>query len=438
MTQLQLAIQLFLQLTLILLVCRSIGWVGRRFFGQTQVVMEMVAGVLLGPSLFGLLAPMLQGQLFPLQIAVEGAAGVTVGHPSMTVLYALSQIGLVLFMFLIGLELNVDHLRGQVKSAGVISGVGILVPLMLGGGLGIWMLSRERLFTDQVGPFSAALYVGSSMAVTAFPVLARILHERGIASTRLGTMILAAGSINDTLAWCLLAVVLASLKGSPTGALLTIGGGLLYGFLTLRYGRRLLKTFATVFERTGQLGPDAFTAVLVVIMLSALITDSIGMHSVFGAFIAGAAMPRGAFAKAVAERVEPLTVSLLIPMFFVFSGLNTHVALVDTLELWLLAAVVIAVAIVAKGVACALAARWSGESWRDALAIGTLMNARGVMELILLNIGLEHGVITPTLFTILVLMAVVTTLMASPLYGLISRLPAAEPMVALAVPAGSS
>ncbi|NJL27974.1 MAG: cation:proton antiporter [Thermoanaerobaculia bacterium] len=214
MSQLELAIRMFLQLTVILLFCRGIGWIGRRFFGQTQVVMEMVAGVLLGPSLFGLLAPQLQAWLFPRQLELVDVGG-KIGHPSMIILYALSQVGLVLYMFLIGLEFNADHLRGRVRSAGLISGAGIVVPFVLGGTLGLWMLGRGGLFQGQVGAFSAALYIGSSMAITAFPMLARILYERGLSSTRLGTVTLAAGSSDDAMAWCLLAVVLASQKRQP-------------------------------------------------------------------------------------------------------------------------------------------------------------------------------------------------------------------------------
>jgi Kef-type K+ transport system membrane component KefB len=252
-------------------------------------------------------------------------------------------------------------------------------------------------------------------------MLARILFERGIAGTRLGTLTLAAGSIDDAIAWCLLALVLALFAKTPETALMTVGGGLLYGALVMTLGRKLFRGFARAFEAQGGLSVDRFTAVIIVLMVCAWITDGIGIYAVFGAFVCGAAMPKGGFADELTRRIEQVTTSLFLPMFFVYSGLNTKIGLVDTAELWLVTAVVIGISILGKGVACAVAARWSGESWRHSSIVGALMNARGLMELILLNIGLERGVITPTFFTIMVLMAIVTTGMASPIYDLLAR-----------------
>jgi Kef-type K+ transport system membrane component KefB len=412
-----LAIHIFLQISVILVTCRVVGWIGRRLLGQTQVVMEMVAGVLLGPSLFGVLAPEAQSWLFPKQLLVSGPDGaqVAVTHPSMAVLYVLAQIGLALYMFLIGIEFDANLLRGRIRGAGLVSGAGIVVPFVLGALLAPSLLARGDLFAPEVNLFSAVLFLGASMAITAFPMLARILYERGIAATSLGTLALTAGSVDDAIAWCLLAVVLGTFEGNPQIALVTIGGGLLYAVVMLTLGRRLLRSVGERVAREG-LSSNTYTLIITLLMACAWLTDVIGIYAVFGAFVCGVAMPRGPLAEQVVKRTEQLTTALLLPMFFTFSGLNTKLGLVNTPELWLVTAAVILAAIVGKGVACALAARSQGESWRSSATIGVLMNARGLMELILLNIGLEAGVISPTLFTILALMAVVTTLMASPLY----------------------
>lgn len=422
MSNFQIGIHLFLQLAVIIFTCRLIGWLGRRFLGQTQVFMEMVAGVLLGPSLLGLVSPQAQAWIFPLKLSIETTAGaVLVPHPNMTILYALAQIGLVLYMFVIGLEFDITLLRGRARSAGLVSGAGVVVPFLAGAALLPMLLRRDDLFTPNVSGGIALLFVGASISITAFPMLARILYERGIASTRLGTLTLAAGSIDDAIAWCLLALVLALFKDSPETIWLTLGGGALYGVGMLVVGRRLFAGFARAFDKKGELSMDLFTSIIIVLMVCAFFTDFIGIYAVFGAFIFGAAMPKGGLADALTGRIENLTTSLFLPMFFVYSGLNTTIGLLNTTDRWILALVVILVSILGKGVACMIAARFSGESWHHSAIVGTLMNARGLMELILLNVGLERGVITPTFFTIMVLMAVVTTGMASPIYQLLSR-----------------
>lgn len=423
MSNFEIGIHLFLQLAVIIATCRVVGWLGRRFLGQTQVFMEMVAGVLLGPSLLGLVAPQVQASLFPKLLTITTAAGATVQipHPNMAILYALAQVGLVLYMFVIGLEFDLSLLKGRAKSAGLVSTAGILVPFACGAALLPYLMARDDLFTADVGAGVAWLFVGASISITAFPMLARILYERGIASTRLGTLTLAAGSIDDAVAWCLLALVLALFGKDPDAAWKTIGGGILYGVTMLTAGRRVFASFAHSFQKRGELTMDAFTAIIVVLMICAWITDAIGIYAVFGAFVCGAAMPKGEFADVLTGRIEQLTTSLFLPMFFVYSGLNTKIGLVNTMDLCVVATVVILVSIVGKGVACMVAARVAGESWHHSAVIGILMNARGLMELILLNIGLERGVITPTFFTIMVLMAVVTTGMASPIYQFLSR-----------------
>lgn len=407
-------LHLFLQLTVILLVCRVVGRIGR-FFGQTQVVSEMVAGVLLGPSLFGLLAPQMQQWLFPTIARVTvGGITTTMPHPSMSILYAISQIGLVLYMFLVGLEFDSNLIRGRVRSAGSISAAGIIVPFILGVALAYSLRGRGDLFAADVSPSMAALYFGAAMSITAFPMLARILYERGISRTRIGTITLAAGSLDDAIAWCLLAIVLASVKSAPMIALAAIVGGLGYGAFMLIGAKPMLRVFERKVAKEGGLSVESYTIVLLILMLCAWFTDKIGIYAVFGAFVCGVAMPRGQFAELVRDRTEMLTTSLLLPIFFVFSGLNTQIGLV--LNSGSVAGAVIIAAIIGKGAACALAARMHGETWRDAVTIGTLMNARGLMELIILNIGLEKGIIKPALFTIMVLMAIVTTLMASPIF----------------------
>jgi Kef-type K+ transport system membrane component KefB len=384
----------------------------------------MVAGVLIGPSLLGWFFPSVQQWLFPavLEVAV-GSATATIPHPSMSILYALSQLGLVLYMFLVGLEFNVELIRGKVGSAGLISGAGIIVPFVFGGATALYMIGDNTFFGAGVSPWSAAVFLGASMSITAFPMLARILYERRIAQTRLGTISLAAGSIDDAIAWCLLAVVLATINRTPHVAWLAIGGGILYALAMFWAGRPLFRVFERTRQERGHVTMVSYTSLLGVVMICAWFTDVIGIYAVFGAFIAGTAMPRGAFAEEVREKTETFTTALLLPIFFVYSGLNTQLALVNTPGLWKLAGTILLIAILGKGAACTLAARAGGESWRDALTIGSLMNARGLMELIILNIGLSAGVITPTLFTIMVIMAIVTTLMASPLFHLFYRAP---------------
>lgn len=405
MSNADLVLKLFLQLTVILAACRVVGMIGRRWLGQTQVVSEMVTGVLLGPSLLGVVAPDVHAWIFP--------------PASMPVLYALAQVGLVLYMFLVGLELDVGLIVGRVRGAMLVSWAGIAVPLALGAAAGAALHGRADLFAPGIGAGTGALYLGAAMSITAFPMLARIIHEKGIARTRLGTLTLAAGASDDALAWCLLAIVLARLEGSLAAALPTVAGGAAFvvGMLTL--GRRLLAPLGRQVERDGRLAPGTMVTALLVVMLAAWTTDALGLYAVFGAFVAGVAMPRGRFVAAVLTHVDLLATTLFLPVFFVYSGLNTQVGLLAGAELWAIALGLLAIAVAGKGVACLLAARLAGEPWRRAAAIGVLMNARGLMELIILDVGLARGIITPTLFTVMVLMAVVTTLMASPLFALV-------------------
>ena len=402
MTPFELSVRFFLQLAVILSVCRFVSWVATRA-GQPPVVGEMIAGVLLGPSLFGLVAPHWQAMVFP--------------PASKPILFSVAQIGLVLYMFIVGLEFRVDLVRDRMRSALAISASGILAPFVLGCGLAVWLLGRGGFFTPGVSLLQAMPYLGAAMAITAFPMLARIIVERKLTGTEVGALSLAAGAIDDAAAWCVLALVLASFANDARIALYAIGGSVLLVAVVFTVGRRLLAAIATRADRSPADSRLMFGWVLVLLMLAAWYTDGIGIYAVFGAFVLGAAMPRGKFCNDIQERIEPLATQLLLPLFFIYSGLNTRFDLVNDAGLWLVALAVLAAAVIGKAGACYLAARACGESRRDSMGVGALMNARGLMELIILNIGLERGLITPTLFTIMVLMAIVTTLMATPMFN---------------------
>ncbi|MFN8006392.1 MAG: cation:proton antiporter [Terriglobia bacterium] len=392
---------LFFQLAFILAVCRAMGWVARKI-RQPQVVAEMIAGAMLGPSLFGLLFPVFQVKVFPKE--------------SMGILHALSQIGLILYMFLVGLEFRADFIRKRLRSAASVSLAGVLAPLCLGGLLAIAPISHQEFFTSNVTPWQRFFFLGAAMSITAMPVLARILGERGLTGTSLGTLALAAGSIDDAMAWCLLAVVLSCSNGHPGAAIWVALGGLLYVGMVFLPLKSLFRRVGELAENRQEVSGRMFSFTLIALMLSAWFTDAIGIYAVFGAFILGTAMPRGVFSREMSDKLAPMTHHFLLPLYFVYSGLNTRIDLLNSPRLWGIALLVFLASCSGKGIACWLAARWHGESSRDARAIGTLMNARGLMELILLNIGLERGIITPTLFTILVLMALATTVMALPLF----------------------
>jgi Kef-type K+ transport system membrane component KefB len=371
------------------------------------VVGEMIAGVLLGPSLFGLLLPGLQQQIFP-----KGAP--------MGILYASSQIGLVLYMFLIGVEFNTNLIRHRLRSAVSVSLAGILTPLVLGALLAFLLFHQPGLFKAQLPLGEAMFFLGAAISITAFPMLARIIFERGLSGTSLGTLALASGSTDDAISWCILAVVLAIFKQNMLIAILAVVGGLLYAILTLTAGKAILaRTLGKMTERRGGITGPMLATVLLIVMCCAWLTDTIGIYSIFGGFILGVAMPRGLFAKRIKSIMEPLVTNFMLPLFFVFSGLNTSLGLLNSWLLWGIAGLIFVAAVAGKGVACWLAALLNKESNREALAIGSLMNARGLMELILLNIGLQQGIITPTLFTMLIIMAIITTLISSPLFELV-------------------
>ncbi len=404
MTNLQLAIHFFFQIAVILLVCQVVGIAGRRA-GQPQVVSEMIAGVLLGPSLLGLFWPDVSKALFPPE--------------TLRVLFPVSQLGLAIYMFVVGLEFRLDIVQKQARAAVAVSIAGMAAPFALGAALGWYFHGHTTLFPERTKLTEAVIFMGASMCITAFPMLARIIHFKDLAGTTMGTVALGAGAINDAAAWGLLAVVLASFDGKFSHAALNIGGGIGYVALALLVVRPALASWGRSVDARGELSERAFVLCLALMAAGAWFTDLIGLHAVFGAFIMGMALPRGVVARELIARIQPLTVALLLPLFFTYSGLNTRIGLIDSLSLWLMAALVMLAAVAGKGGACWLAARATGLPQREALGIGALMNARGLMELIIINIGLQRGVISPALFATLVIMAVVTTLMASPIFDLL-------------------
>jgi Kef-type K+ transport system membrane component KefB len=402
----QLAEQFFLQIAVILLFCRVVGLLARRL-GQPQVVAEMIAGVCLGPSLLGLIYPELQEWLFPWPKGIPG---------TQSYLYPASQLGLAMYMFIVGMEFRLDIVQSQWRSAMAVSLAGMLCPFLLGAGLGWYFLGVTELFPAGTSRWAASTFLGASMCITAFPMLARIIHFKGLTGTRMGTVAIGAGAMDDACAWCLLAVVLSSLEGSPEEAVRSIGGGVLFVLAVSLVIRPLLRRVEGLLVSEGRLTEPGLVVCLSLMALGAFTTDRLGLHAVFGGFLMGSAIPRGVMTRDATARTEPLTVALFLPLFFTFSGLNTRIGLLNSREGWLGCLLVMAAAMLGKGVSCWLAARATGVPNREAMGIGVLMNARGLMELIIINIGRERGVISDELFAMLVIMAIVTTLMASPIF----------------------
>ncbi|MFG6416100.1 cation:proton antiporter [Roseateles sp. DC23W] len=396
------SVHFFLQLGIIILACRVVGWLGSKFLAQPQVVGEMIAGVVLGPSLFGMLAPEVQAAIFPKEMK--------------NVLYCGAQLGVGLYMFLVGTTLRLDHFATKAKSAIGVSISGIAAPFFIAFLITPMLLTVPGLFAEGISPANATLFMGACIALTAFPMLARIINERGLSHTSLGTLSLTAGAFDDAVSWCVLALVLAAFGAGAGVAVLAIGGGLIWATVVLLFGRRLLAPLGRRVEREGHMSNTVLGITLIAFCTSAFVMDAVGIHAIFGGFILGAVMPRGLFAAELKKKVEPITVLLLLPMFFTYSGLNTRFDMINSVQLLLIALGVLVASVLAKFGACYLAARLAGEDNRTALGIGALMNSRGLMELIIINIGLQKGIIGPALFSMLVLMAVVTTMMASPVF----------------------
>ncbi|MCU1263420.1 MAG: Sodium/hydrogen exchanger [Bryobacterales bacterium] len=377
---------LLAQIVLILIAARAGGWLFRRI-GQPAVVGEMAAGILLGQLASDWFGPL-------------------------DALGALSQVGLVLFLFLVGLRLDLSHLRQEGRLALVTSNVSVLAPFALGAGLGVFLYPGLAHENAQLLPF--ALFLGAAMSITAFPVLARILRERGLEGTRLGAVAIACAAVDDVTAWLILAAIIAFVRsGAGQKPLWEVFALLCVYLASMWFGiRRLARDWS----------PTAFTLVLLVALISSLATDWLGVHALFGAFMAGVVMPkRQEFTDLVARKIEPLTVELLLPLFFVLTGLRTRIGLVQGWSMWVTCVAIIAIAVLGKWGGGMLAARWNGMSWRDASALGILMNTRGLVELVILNIGLDLGILSPALFSMMVIMALVTTFMTSPLLQLSLR-----------------
>ncbi len=395
--------RLLLASVVIVAAARAVGS-GMRKMKQPQVVGEIIAGILLGPSALGALWPRATEALFPAEI--------------MPYLDLLANVGLILFMFLVGLELDPRLIRGRGHAAIWVSSASIAAPFLSGVALALVLFpmlgSGEGSFT------SFGLFIGASMSITAFPVLARILTERGLYKTKLGAVTLTCAAVDDVTAWCMLAVVVTVARATgAAAALVTIILSIAFIVFMIAGVRPVMQRLARYHEQRGRLSSGVLAALFVGIILSALVTDRIGIHVIFGAFLFGAVMPhRPAFVREITAKVEDFAVLFLLPIFFAFSGLRTEIGRIGSPQLWLLTLVVLLVAIAGKWGGSTLAARVAGLEWRESSALGVLMNCRGLTELIILNVGLQLGVIPSTLFAMLVIMAVITTVMTEPLLAL--------------------
>jgi K+:H+ antiporter len=397
---------LLLQLIVIVLAARFIGALFRHI-GQPPVIGEIVAGILLGPSLLGTVAPEAFAFLFPAS--------------STGLLKLFAEIGVLLFLFVVGLELDVDRLRQRAQTAVVVSHASIVVPYVLGVGLSLFLYETLAAPGARFLPF--ALFMGIAMSITAFPVLVRILKERGLFATHLGSTAVTAAAVDDVTAWSLLAMVVA-ITGArgPWAAVVTILWTLAFIAIMLAAVGPALRRFLDKHAEREEPGKTVIAVVLVVLLASALTTELIGIHALFGAFLAGVVMPRQRrFRAFLTERLEQFSSVFLLPLFFAFTGLRTKVGLLNDARSWLICGLIILVATAGKLGGSMLAARLTGVSWTESSALGALMNSRGLMELIALNVGYELGILTTEIFTMMVLMALVTTFATGPLLSLAFR-----------------
>jgi Kef-type K+ transport system membrane component KefB len=389
--------QLLLALALVIALGQILGWLFRRI-GQPPVIGEVIAGIVLGPSLLGWIWPHAYAFVLPASVA--------------PLLGAVAQLGVILYMFLVGLELNPARLQRRLGATVAISNAGIIVPFTLGVVLAFWLY--PRLSTSDVPFMNFTLFIGVAMSITAFPVLARILSDLRMTHTDLGALALACAAIGDVTAWCLLAFVVGVVNA-------TSGGMLAVALPTLAFIVAMFTVVRPVVTRllrqrsTEEPTPGLMAVVLVAVLVSAFTTEAIGVHAIFGAFLFGVIVPHDSRLAAVLhERFDPLVTLLLLPAFFAFTGMRTEIGLLSTAADWALCAAIIAVAVAGKFGAVTLVGRITGLAWRQAAQLGTLMNTRGLMELIVLNVGLELGVISPRLFTMFVIMALVTTMATTP------------------------
>ena len=397
---------LLAQIITIIFVARIFGWLFKKI-GQPTVIGEILAGIFLGPSLIGMYFPEFSNALFPIQ--------------SLGNLQFLSQIGLILFMFVIGMELDLKVLRRKAQEAVVISHASIVFPFTLGIGLAYFLY--QSFAPQGVGFLSFGLFIGIAMSITAFPVLARIVQERGLHKTHLGTIVITCAAADDITAWSLLAAVIAVVKaGSFLSALYIIALAGVYVFIMIKVVKPFLKRVGDLHPTSENLSKPIVALFFLTLIISSYATELIGIHALFGAFMAGAIMPDSSRFRAMfIEKVEDVAVVLFMPLFFVFTGLRTEIGLLNDPSLWKTTGLIILVAIIGKFLGSALASRFVGQNWKDSLAIGALMNTRGLMELVVLNIGYDLGVLTPEIFAMMVIMALVTTFMTGPSLSLINR-----------------
>jgi Kef-type K+ transport system membrane component KefB len=396
---------LILQIIAILFFGKLFGFLFKKI-GQPTVIGEIVAGIVLGPSIIGMMFPEFSAFVFPKE--------------SLKTLQFLSQIGLIMFMFIIGMELNIKVLKNKAKEAVVISHASIIFPYFLGVTLSYFMY--ERFAPSNISFTAFALFMGIAMSITAFPVLARIIQERGLTKSPLGAMAITCAAADDVTAWCILAAVIAIVKaGTITNALFTIGLSFGYVCIMLYIVRPMLKKLGSVYASKENLNKTAIAFMFIVLLVSAYLAEIIGIHALFGAFLAGVIIPENLnLKKKLIEKIEDVSIVLLLPLFFVLTGLRTQIGLLNEGNLWLVCGLIILVAVVGKFFGSAATAKFVGLSWHDSLSIGALMNTRGLMELIVLNIGYDLGILSPEVFAMMVLMALATTFMTGPSLDLIN------------------
>lgn len=391
---------LLLQILVILAAARLCGRLVR-YIGQPQVVGEILAGICLGPSLLQAVAPGTHAFLFP-----EG---------SVPRLFFLSQIGIVLFMFIVGLELDTKMFRSKARAAVLISTASIALPFALGTGLAIPLF--QEYGSQQNGMHGFVLFMGIAMSITAFPVLARIIQDQGLARTQIGTLAITCAAVNDVTAWCLLALVVGLVQsGSGVGAIATTLFAIAFTLFMLLVARPLLRHRLGPTSKAEQFSAGSLSIVFMGLLLSAWITEMIGIHALFGAFLMGLTLPEhDQFKEKLIARIQDITTIVLLPLFFALTGLRTQLGALDDLQSWLVCGLVLAVAVAGKFGGAALAARFTGHSWRTSCILGALMNTRGLVELIVLNLGYDLGILSPKMFTMMVIMAVATTMMTGPI-----------------------